>query len=184
VRKRRRADQLNLKARVDTRDAARNAVTRPGDAAIIVRGRARSIVMACPCGCGDHLTINLDPRSGPAWRLIQRRGKLTLYPSVWRESRCRSHFVVWQNEIYLFGRNEFDHRRHPKLEECVYQQLADGRPRHFSDIADSLGELPWSVLVACENLVSEGKINELEKPDGRFIRPPRPSNIHVVERTS
>lgn len=127
--------------------------------------------MVCPCGCGDHLTINLDPRSGPAWRLIRRRGKITLYPSVWRESGCNSHFIVWQNEIYLFGRNEFDHRRNPKLESRVYEQLADGQVRHFADIAVSLDELPWNVLVICENLVSDGKIEEVEKPNsGRFIR--------------
>jgi hypothetical protein len=166
-----RTDRLTLKARVVSRDQARGLVARAGDAAVIVRGRPRSMVMSCPCGCGDQLTINLDSRSGPAWRFVERRGKVTLYPSVWRESGCKSHFVVWQNQIYLFGQDDFDRRRHPKLEDRVYKQLADGRAQHFADIADGLNELPWSVLVACENLASDGKVRELERPNhGKFIR--------------
>jgi hypothetical protein len=173
---------LMLKGLVNTRDEARPLMARPGDAVLISRGQPRSLVMVCPCGCGEHLTINLDSRSGPAWRLIKRHGKLTLYPSVWRESGCQSHFVVWQNEIYVFGRNDFDRRRHPKLENRVHEHLADGRPRHFSVIADSLGELPWAVLLACENLASDGRISELERPkSGVFARkrPQRDTNPAV-----
>jgi hypothetical protein len=167
------ADRLRLQAHVDSRDEARRLVTQPGDAALIVRGRPISVVMGCPCGCGDQLTINLDSRSGPAWRFVERNGEVTLYPSVWRESGCKSHFVVWRNQIYLFGQNDFDRRRHPKLESRVYKQLSDGQAQHFADLADALDELPWSVLVACENLARDGKVRELEKPNrGRFIRPP------------
>ncbi len=170
-----RADRLKLQAHVASRDEARRLVTQPGDAALVVRGRPRSVVMGCPCGCGDQLTINLDSLSGPAWRFAERNGEVTLYPSVWRESGCKSHFVVWQNQIYLFGQNDFLRRRHPELEDRVYKQLADGQAHHFADIADALDELPWSVLVACENLVSDGKARELEKPNrGTFIRRPQP----------
>lgn len=166
-----RDSRMILRGRVGTRDEARSLITRPGEAVLIFRGQPRSLVMVCPCGCGDHLTINLDSRSGPAWRFIKRRGKVTLYPSVWRESGCCSHFVVWQNDIYLFGCHDFDRRRHPSLENQVYEHLADGRPRHFSEIADSLAELPWPVLLACENLASDGRVVELEKPkSGLFAR--------------
>jgi Family of unknown function (DUF6527) len=166
-----RADHLKLRARVDSRDEARRLVIQPGDAVLIVRGRPRSVVMGCPCGCGDQLTINLDSRSGPAWRFVERHGEITLYPSVWRESGCKSHFVVWQNRIYLYGQNEFKRRRHLKLEGRVYKQLADGQARHFADIADQLDELPWTVLVACGNLAADGEVRELEEPNrGTFIR--------------
>jgi hypothetical protein len=164
-------DRIRLRASVNSRDEARRLVTKPGDAALVVRGYLRSIVIACPCGCGDQLTINLDSRSGPAWRFAERGEKVTLYPSVWRESGCRSHFVVWQNEIYLFGRNDLDRRRHPKLESRVYKQLGDGQAHHFTDVADALDELPWSVLVACENLARDGKLRTPEKSyHGTFIR--------------
>lgn len=166
-----RADRLTLKAHVVSHAEARKLIVRKGDAVLIVRGLPRSLVMACPCGCGDQLTINLDSRSGPAWRFVNRGGKVTLYPSVWRESGCKSHFVVWRNEIYLFGRDYLKRERHPKLEGRVYEQLADGRAQHFVEIADALKELPWSVLMACENLVSDGKVHELERQgSGRFVR--------------
>jgi len=164
-------DRLTLKAHVVSHDQARKLVVHKGDAALIVRGLPRSLVMACPCGCGDQLTINLDFRCGPAWRFVNRGGKVTLYPSIWRESGCRSHFVIWENEIYLFGRDDIKRVRHPKLEAQVYKQLADVRAQHFVEIADALSELPWSTLVACENLVSDRKLHEVErKGSGKFLR--------------
>jgi hypothetical protein len=167
-----RSNRLTLRAQVSSRDEARGLVTQPGDAVLIVRGSPRSFVIGCPCGCGDHLTINLDARSGPAWHFFESNGEVTLYPSVWRESGCKSHFVIWQSRIYLFGQNDFERRRNKKLELRVYKQLADGRPYHFADLANALYELPWSVLLACENLARDGKIRELEKPNrGTFIRP-------------
>jgi hypothetical protein len=167
-----RPNRLNLQAQVDSRDKARQSVTQPGDAVLIVRGHPRSLVMGCPCGCGEQLTINLDSRSGPAWRFFESNGEVTLYPSVWRESGCKSHFVIWQSRIYLFGQNDFKRRRNKKLERRVLKQLADGQPRHFADLANALDELPWSVLLACENLASDGKTRELEEPSrGTFIRP-------------
>ena len=166
-----RGNHLTLRALVNSRDEARELVAKPGDAALIVRGIPTSIVLGCPCGCGDQLTINLDPRSGPAWRFFESEGKITLYPSVWRESGCRSHFVVWRNTILLFGQDDFSRHRNRRLETRLYRRLRDGRPHHFADLADALNELPWSVLVACENLARDGKVHELEAPNrGSFVR--------------
>ena len=33
-----------------------------GEFVIVERGKPRLIVMRCPCGCGDHLFINVDER--------------------------------------------------------------------------------------------------------------------------
>jgi hypothetical protein len=65
----------------------------------VTRGAPRSIVILCPDGCGEVLTVNLDRRSGPAWRFFERRGTLTIYPSIWRDSGCRAHFIIWNSEI-------------------------------------------------------------------------------------
>ena len=43
----------------------RQLAAKPGDAAIVNRGRLRSIVGACPDGCGEHITVNLDDKGGP-----------------------------------------------------------------------------------------------------------------------
>jgi Family of unknown function (DUF6527) len=42
-----------------------------------------------------QLSINLDPRSGPTWRLYQRRGRWSLFPSIDKTSGCRRHFILW-----------------------------------------------------------------------------------------
>jgi hypothetical protein len=85
-----------------------------------------------PRGCGEVFPINLDPRAGPAWRLYSdpRRG-VSLYPSVWRESGCESHYVIWRNRIYLFGRyeDEFDSASTHELTKLV-ESVKDRLPRN------------------------------------------------------
>ena len=58
--------------------------------------------MHCPCGCGAVLELMLVPEVRPHWRLsVDRQGRPTLFPSVWRDLGCGSHFwlragrVVW-----------------------------------------------------------------------------------------
>ena len=93
------ARRVSFKGRVEFRHEADDLAPAAGDSVIVVRGRPRSLVMACPDGCGEHLTINLDERAGPAWRWYENGRGLTLFPSVWRDSGCKSHFIVWHNTI-------------------------------------------------------------------------------------
>jgi hypothetical protein len=80
---------------------ARRAVARdPTMLALVERGVRRALVFRCPSGCGDVLSINLDARAGPAWRLRLSQRGVTLMPSVWRTEGCRSHFVLWNNTIW------------------------------------------------------------------------------------
>ena len=88
-----------LTATVERRHEADALTARPGDAVLVHRGRARSLVMACPDGCGERLTVNLDPEAGPAWRAYQTPRGLTLYPSVWRESGCKTGAIRLGGEI-------------------------------------------------------------------------------------
>ena len=69
----------------------------PGEAVLVSRGHDRLLVMRCPCACGDDIIVNLDREAGPAWVLYQRRRGTSLYPSVWRDTGCGSHFVVWED---------------------------------------------------------------------------------------
>ncbi len=69
--------------------------------AVVERGRPRSVVLQCPCGCGELLVLNVDRAAGSAWRLRRREGRITLMPSVWRTSGCRSHFILWENRVWL-----------------------------------------------------------------------------------
>lgn len=73
---------------------------RPGCLYIQVDGGAPfASVLQCPCGCGQRVDLNHIGRS-PIWRMsIDPSGRLSLHPSVWRRTGCRSHFWVRRNEI-------------------------------------------------------------------------------------
>lgn len=66
---------------------------------IVERGMPRVAMFPCPCGCGDVITLNLDRRVGPAWRLFRHKNEVSLRPSIWREDGCQSHFIVWRNRV-------------------------------------------------------------------------------------
>ena len=54
------------------------------------------------------MVINVDRGAGPAWRLQIRDDRLTLMPSVWRTSGCRSHFVLWNSTVWWCGTDPQD----------------------------------------------------------------------------
>jgi hypothetical protein len=82
--------------------SARSSALHEDTIAIVERSVPRWAVFRCPCGCGELLTINLDPRTGPHWRLLRSRSRVSLSPSVWRTSGCHSHFILWKNRVWLF----------------------------------------------------------------------------------
>ena len=48
----------------------------------------------CPCGCDDFVELVLDGHH-PKWKLsISADGRPSLYPSVYRSVKCRSHFFL------------------------------------------------------------------------------------------
>lgn len=150
-----RANRINLKGEVVQRHEADQLLTEPGAAVLVRRGVLRSIVLACPDGCGEHLTINLDHRAGPAWRCYGGRADLSLFPSVWRDSGCRSHFIVWRSRIYWCD-------WHDELEtpiNDVITQVSQKLTKNYIDyvtLADQLNLVPWAVLSACNLLCRKG----------------------------
>ena len=135
-----------------------------GDCAVVERGGIqRQLVLQCPDGCGDILSINLDPRSGPAWRLYNRRGEWSLFPSIDRPTGCLSHFILWRHRILWCDGGEGDApAMHADLGEHVLATLASGAPIDFVEIADALDEVPWDVLSVCRHLVKRGLLEEQE----------------------
>lgn len=155
--------KLRLRTVVSSRSDASRHLSLPGDAVLINRGLPRLLLLMCPCGCGEQLPINLDSRAGPAWRLYQSHNNaFTLYPSVWRESGCESHFIIWRNEIYLFCRDEEewddvsgDDSSMPDSHQVLSQLPALGLIS-FAKVADALNADPWDVLRVCRKLVRSG----------------------------
>jgi len=153
-----RAKRIKWKGEVSTMEEAKSSMISAGDTVVVKRGVPRSLVMKCPSGCGDELVINLDKRVGPAWRYYERRGKLTLYPSIWRESGCKSHFIVWNNAISWCDWESLEETEQSDqlLDEKILKALPVSKWTHFSELADVLDELPWTVSMRCWRLAHNG----------------------------
>lgn len=85
-------------------------------------GIDRWVVLACPCGCGERLDVNLMTNRRPYWRLRHHRGAtISLLPSLWvPEERCGSHFWIIRNRVvWAVG----------KTERPILQQMVAGRLR-------------------------------------------------------
>ena len=168
------ARRVSFKGRVQFRHEADDLTPVAGDGVVVVRGRPRSFVIACPDGCGEHLTINLDERSGPAWRWYETSRGVTLFPSVWRDSGCKSHFIVWHNTIlwcdwYTEGNREPE-SLYPELQDQVFA-LLDDRFVTFAELAFRLNAIPWEVARACHMLKAQGRaVEDAQLRLGHFRR--------------
>lgn len=161
-----RVDRIRFIGKVSTHDEALTAIRQQsGDAVLVVRGIVRSLILNCPCGCGQYLTINLDSRVGPAWRIYLRKNALTLFPSYWRDSHCESHFILWGNRIYWCDRDDWLRDEvSAGLRQSVLETLPDEFTR-YEIVAEKIGEIPWDVLEACRALARERKAEQ--HPDKR-----------------
>jgi len=167
---------LNYKGLVTHQADAHAELRRPGDAVIVSRGRPRSLVISCPCGCQTQHPINLDDRSGPAWLLYpsEKRG-ISLYPSVWRTEGCKSHYIIWGGDILLFDNRrgvermpamELDADRRTRLLKTLTTKF-----RGLLEIANDVSEVPWDTLDALRSLESARLVEEGHgESEGTFRR--------------
>ncbi len=164
-----RVSRLTVTGEVTHRHEADALLPGPGCAAMVRRGILRSFVIACPDGCGDTLTINLDKRAGPAWRLYSDRRGVSLFPSIWRDNGCKSHFIVWQSRIYWCDAHDDTLEGGDAALEGRVRELLGSTLVPYVSLADQLSEVPWAVLVACNRLVASGDAREGEGADsGKF----------------
>lgn len=167
-----RANRIAMKGEVTHRHLADEVLKTVGEAVLVRRGVLRSIVMSCPDGCGEVITINLDGRAGKAWRYHERGGDVSLFPSVWRDTGCESHFILWRSRIYWCDWNE--ELDIPMTEVIV--QVRDGlgtQLENYTSIADRLELVPWAVLSACGKLRREGiALEGKDRLRGHFMLKP------------
>lgn len=167
-----KANRIAFKGEVTHRHEADEVLKASGETVLIRRGVLRCMVMSCPDGCGELLTINLDGRAGKAWRYYSDGADLSLYPSVWRDSGCKSHFILWRSRIYWcdFG----DELEVPMAEVVarVRQELGTTL-ESYSAIAERLNLVPWAVLSACGQLSRQGvAVEGRDRLRGHFMRAP------------
>ena len=161
------ARTLKIRGEAEYRDEAERVLEQPGDAALVFRGLPRSLLIRCPDGCGETLVVNLDKRAGKAWRLDLRGGGATLYPSVWRDGGCGSHFIVWRGSILWCDYHTADNvepEYDVALEARVLAALDSREFRSAEDIAWELDEIPWEVARAARRLVMHGTAEADRRP--------------------
>lgn len=149
------------------RDDAERLLEEPGDTAEVFRGCLRSLLIKCPDGCGLTVVVNLDPRTDKAWRMDTRKSECTLYPSVWLNDGCKSHFVVWRDHIvwcdrFTTGNSEPEYDS--ALEDRILAVLHAETYRTAPEIALELDELVWDVARVLRRFVTYGSAKEGDGP--------------------
>jgi hypothetical protein len=168
---------FTIRTRVSSRGEASAHLKEPGDAVIVDRQGPRWLILKCPCGCGAELPVNLDRRSGPAWRLYMSRKGVSVYPSVWRDTDCKSHFIIWRNKILMLGPQYDDSwlDETDPAENELAQRVLDALTTHgqsAEEVSDQIpGSVPWDVLRCCQRLSRSGLVIEGHGQErGRFWR--------------
>jgi Family of unknown function (DUF6527) len=172
-----RNERFSIKARVGSRASASAYLKQPGDAVIVDRHGPRWLILSCPCGCGAEVPVNLDRRAGPAWRLYESPKGTSVYPSVWRDTDCKSHFIIWRDDILLFGErygeswiDEAESGEQELLQRVL--EALSSREQSAEEISDQIPDSePWDVLRCCRRLCKLGKaIEGRHHTRGRFRR--------------
>tara|TARA_R110002167_G_scaffold88_5_gene613 strand:+ start:996 stop:1427 length:432 start_codon:yes stop_codon:yes gene_type:complete len=54
----------------------------------------------CPCNCGTVISLPLQNGHNPRWTLkVSEFGRPTLYPSIWQNKGCFSHFWITDGKV-------------------------------------------------------------------------------------
>lgn len=62
---------------------------------------AKWAILVCPCGCHGIITLSLQGIHNPHWSLSKSSIDLpTLYPSIWRDKGCFSHFWLKEGRVF------------------------------------------------------------------------------------
>lgn len=63
--------------------------------------RPKWVLFRCPCGCNSVVTLSLQQAHWPHWTLKKSQSnRPILYPSVWRDVGCMSHFWIQDGRVY------------------------------------------------------------------------------------
>jgi Family of unknown function (DUF6527) len=156
------ASRVRWLGQVESRAGVAKILASPGDAILVSRaGHHRWLIFSCPCGCGTELPVNLDRRTGAAWRLYNPGPKVTLYPSVWRESGCEAHFILSHGRLIGMRWDEwFSGALGNEMLIARVGAALRTEPEHYAELAERVNDEPWDVLRACRELVDRSRATE------------------------
>jgi len=85
--------------------AAAASQLKPGVLVLVMPGdRPKSLKFLCPCGCGEVISVNLMREAANAWYIWYEENRgLSLWPSVWLDVGCKSHFILRRNIARLIS---------------------------------------------------------------------------------
>ena len=67
---------------------------------VVSQEKPKWALFHCPCGCKSVITLSLQTIHKPHWSLTHNKENLaSLYPSVWRDVGCYSHFWLKDGSI-------------------------------------------------------------------------------------
>ena len=68
---------------------------------VVYEGRPIWALFRCPCGCGTVISLSLQKVHNPNWTVEKTStGRPTIYPSVWQNKGCYSHFWIRDGRVY------------------------------------------------------------------------------------
>ena len=84
------------------------------DGKLYISVKYATAIHKCCCGCGKEV---VTPLGDNGWRLIQKKGKISLSPSIgnW-QYECKTHYfiknnkIIWLNYIPSMGEKKKDER--------------------------------------------------------------------------
>lgn len=158
---------VRFRGEVSTVDAANTLVELPGDVAVVMRGKPRWLVIRCPDGCGEILRVNLDAASGKAWRIYGSQQLITVFPSIWRDSGCRSHFIIWDGALYMSG--AFRPPTSAAMDAAVLAAIDSG-VHTATAIAERLDESVWIVAGTLGRLEQRDVLIQKPRSSGNYVR--------------
>lgn len=76
----------------------------PNEHILYLEGNGKEVdlwyaLLKCPCGCGDNLMLNLMTDTKPCWKVNISNNRPSIFPSIWRTKKCKSHFWLTQGKV-------------------------------------------------------------------------------------
>jgi hypothetical protein len=68
---------------------------------VVYKGSPIWALFRCPCGCRTVISLSLQKIHTPKWTVKNNSsGRPSLYPSVWQNKGCCSHFWIKDGRVY------------------------------------------------------------------------------------